>query len=117
MSQANIKKYSPVSRNIATKLPEQEYDKIVGYVDDGLFLNTADFVREAIREKLRSMDEIILRDIPLTQQKTEIIEYAKEHKNEIIDAEIIANALKLDVFDVDDIMSELIKEGILEEVK
>lgn len=117
MPQTEIKKYSPVSKSIGTKLPEQEYNKIINFVEDGLFLNTADFVREAIREKINNMEEIVLRDIPLSQQRTEIIEYAKEHKNEILDADIIANALRLDVFEVDDIMTELIKEEILEEIK
>ena len=117
MPQSFSEKNTPISKNIGTKLPEYEYNKVIGFVNEGLFLNAADFVREAIREKINRMEEIVLRDIPLSQQRTEIIEYAKEHKNEIVDAEIIANALRLDVFDVDDIMTELIKENILEEIK
>lgn len=44
-------------------MAQQEYDKINKLVADGLFLNSADFVREAIREKLKTYDEVvILRD-------------------------------------------------------
>ena len=42
-----------------------QYDKINKLVADGLFLNSADFVREAIREKLKTYDEVvILRELP-----------------------------------------------------
>ena len=59
-------------------------------------------------------DAITLRDIPHTQQIEEIIDYMSEH--EVADALEIADALRLDVFDVNDIMAELIKQGILEEL-
>lgn len=104
-----------VNRTVATKLAEQEYNKINELVADGLYLSSSDFVREAIRDKLRSINEITLRDIPSEQQKNEIIEYARLHG--VVDAIEIADALRLDAFDVDDIMTELINEGILEEVK
>ena len=71
-----------VNRTVATKLAEQEYNKINELVADGLYLSSSDFVREAIRDTIE-----------------------------------IADALRLDAFDVDDIMTELINEGILEEVK
>ena len=60
------------------------------------------------------MDAITLRDIPYEQQKEEIIDYAEKHR--VVDALEIADELKLDVFEVNEIMVELIKEGILEEL-
>ena len=60
------------------------------------------------------MEAITLRDIPYKQQKEEIIDYAEKHR--VVDALEIAEELRLDVFDVNDIMVELIKEGILEEL-
>ena len=107
----------PTNKIIGTKLPENEYNKIISFVEEGFFLNTEEFVKQAILEKINSMEEIMLRDIPPSQQKREIIEYAKKHKNEILDAEIIATELRLDVFEVDDIMSDLIDEKIIEEIK
>lgn len=67
-----------VSKNVSTKLHQQEYGKINKLVADGLFLNSADFVREAIRGKLKAYGEVsILREISYVQMKQEIIEYVK----------------------------------------
>ena len=83
-------------------------------VDDGLFNNVDDFLSEAINEKLGDMEPITLRDIPYDQQREEIIAYAKSHDD--FDAMEVSDELLLDVFEVNDIMVELIKEGILEEL-
>ena len=70
----------PVNKSVSTKLAQQEYDKINKLVADGLFLNSADFVREVIREKLKTYDEVVvLREIPYIQMKQEITEYVKKH--------------------------------------
>lgn len=45
----------PISKSVSTKLAEKEYNKIIELVNDGLFLNSADFVRKAIREKLKNI--------------------------------------------------------------
>jgi len=58
--------------------------------------------------------ELYIKDIPLDEQRKMIIDYAES--NEIVDALEIADALQLDVFEVNEIMGELIKEGILEEL-
>ena len=113
LSQMNIKQ--PISKSVSTKLAEQEYNRINELVNEGLFLNSADFVREAIREKLKTYDEVVvLREIPYIQMKQEIIEYVKKHPE--VDAVDIADDLLLDAFEVNDILVELIKEGILGEV-
>ena len=104
----------PSCETIATKLPQKESSKISEFVSDGFFLNEEDFVRESVRDKLRNMEAITLRDISYEQQKEEIIDYAEKHR--VVDALEIADELRLDVFDVNDIMVELIKEGILEEL-
>lgn len=106
---------TPISKSVSTKLAEQEYKKINDLVNEGLFLNSADFVREAIREKLKTYDdEITIRQIPYIQMKEEIIDYVK--KNPEVDAVDIADDLLLDAFEVNEILVELIKEGILGEV-
>ena len=58
--------------------------------------------------------ELYIKDIPLDEQRKMIIDYAES--NEIVDALEIADALQLYVFEVNEIMGELIKEGILEEL-
>ena len=113
LSQMNIKQ--PISKSVSTKLAEQEYNRINELVNEGLFLNSADFVREAIREKLKTYDEVVvLREIPYIQMKPALIEYVKKHPEG--DAVDIADDLLLDAFEVNDILVELIKEGILGEV-
>lgn len=102
------------SKSVTIELSDEEYNLINKLVIDGLFLSSSDFVREAMLEKLRNMDVIHLRDIPYEQQEKEIIEYAKTH--DVFDALDIADALKLDVFEVNEIMAKLIKENVLEEL-
>ena len=78
-------------------------------------LKIDDLVEKYLSDTLDETDNvIILRDIPISQQRDEIIEYMKEH--EIADALEMADALRLDVFQVNEIMAELITEGILEEL-
>lgn len=103
-----------LNKNTTIKLSKEESEKIKKFVDDGLFLNDEEFVIEAIKEKLQNMEEKTLRDIPYEQEREEIIEYFEENK--ICDALDIADALNLDVFEVNEIMVELIKEGIIEEL-
>ena len=101
------------SRFVKIELSEEEYDSIDELVRDGLFLSISDFVRHALSEKLENMEVIYLRDVPYEQQKEEIIEYAKKH--DVFDALEIADALKLDVFEVHEIMMELVDDGVLDE--
>lgn len=102
------------SKTISTSVSQQDYDRIEELVSDGLFSDFNDFFNEAIVEKLGGMEPITLRDIPYSQQRDEIIKYAEEHGE--VDALEISDELLLDVFEVNDIMVELIKEGILEEL-
>ena len=102
------------SKTISTSVSQRDFDRIEGLVADGLFSDCNEFFKEAIIEKLGGMEPITLRDIPYSQQRDEIIKYAEEHGE--VDALEISDALLLDVFEVNDIMVELIKEGILEEL-
>ena len=78
-------------------------------------LDVADLVEKFLSDNLDEMDdEITLRDISFSQQRKEVIDYMK--KQDIADALEIADALRLDVFTVNEIMAELIKQGILEEL-
>lgn len=48
----------PISKSVSTELAVKEYNKINDLVCGGLFLYSADFVREAIREKLKTYDDV-----------------------------------------------------------
>jgi hypothetical protein len=58
--------------------------------------------------------ELYIKDLSYEEQREKIIDYAEI--NGVVDALEIADALQLDVFEVNEIMSQLIKEGILEEL-
>ncbi len=78
-------------------------------------LNVDDLVEKCLSDNLDFFDEeMVLRDISSTQMRNEIIDYMEKHGTG--DALEISEALKLDVFDVNEIMVELINEGILEEL-
>lgn len=51
------------SKTIGTKLTPREYREISGLIDAGIYLSASDFVREAIRDKLKSIRVIKIRDV------------------------------------------------------
>lgn len=101
------------NKNIGTKVAFNDYKKIMKLVESGFFINSSDFLREAIRDKLREYDIIEIRDLPHDEAKKEIIEFCQ--KKQTFDISIIADELKLDIFFVNNIVEELIEEGIIEE--
>ena len=59
-------------------------------------------------------EEISVRDLSREELKNEIINFSKFH--DFVDALEISSALNLDVFEVNDVLTELIREGLFEEV-
>lgn len=77
-------------------------------------LDVDDLVAKILSGNLDSDDALDIRDISYSQMRKETIDYMQKH--EVSDALEISESLKLDVFEVNEIMAQLIKEGILEEV-
>ena len=102
-------------KSVTIVLSDEEYESVSKYVCDESFQSISDFLKEAMSEKLMNTNAINLRDISSKQKENEIIEYAKAHGD--FDALDIADALKLDVFEVNEIMVKLIKDNVLEEIK
>lgn len=102
------------TKTLSVEVSWNDFEKINELVDDGFFNDVEDFLNEAIAEKLGDMEAVTLRDIPYEQQRREIIDYAKSHDD--FDAIDVSDELLLDVFEVNDIIAELIKERILEEL-
>ncbi|MCL2116118.1 MAG: hypothetical protein FWH29_07845 [Methanobrevibacter sp.] len=103
-----------VSKSVATKLTSLELQKINNIVDIGMYLNSSDFLREAVREKLKAIEVINIRDIDYETAKKEVLEYHETHETAYI-SEISEN-LKLDLSLTVNIIDELIKKGKIEEV-
>ena len=78
-------------------------------------LNVEDLVAKYLHDNLDESDDLIsVRNISHTQMKNEIVDFMEKH--DIADALEVSDALMLDVFEVNEIMVELIREGILEEL-
>ena len=68
-------------------------------------------------ESIIGADEVIeLRDIPREQAKREIRQYFNDHHGEDLYASDVGDALSLDVFLADDLMTELVEDGEIKAV-
>lgn len=97
------------SEQIATRLSPKELEEIERLVKMGFYMNTADFVRQSVREKLESVEVIELRDVSKKKAKEEIIDYMRKHPK-CYPSEI-ADALRVDFDIVLSVVKALIKEG------
>ena len=66
-------------RQIAVRLPPVEYDRITQMIDAGLYRSSADFAREAIREKLRTLEVASVKDVSTHEAKRRILAYLKNN--------------------------------------
>lgn len=92
-----------------------EVERELNFIVEKLKVSKAEAIREAIRyyaEELRGLEVVELRDIPREQAKKEIAEYIKG--KERVWADEIADALRLDLSLVNDILMELWSEGYVE---
>lgn len=100
------------SELVSARLSPKELEEIERLVDEGFYMNTADFVRTAVREKLESVKIIDVRDVTKDKAKKEIIDYLKRHQEAY--ASEISEKLGLDLELVFLVMKELKKEGVVE---
>ena len=101
------------SRTIGTKLTKIEYEEISNLVNNGIFLSGSDFVREAIRDKLKAIKVVKNRDINYNTAKKEVLGYYKSYKEAYISE--VAEDLELDLKLTSVIINDLINEGRLGE--
>ena len=99
------------SELVSARLSPKELEEIEMLIEEGFYMNVADFVRMAVREKLESIKIMNVRNIDEKKAKKEIIEYIKNNKKAYPSE--IADALQLDFDTVLSIIKELVKEGRL----
>ena len=104
-----MQKQKEISELVSARLSPKELEEIEKLVEEGFYMNTADFVRMSVREKLESIKVISVRDVSKEKAKKEVIEYLRNNKKSY--PSDIADALQLDFDIVLDIVKELIKEG------
>jgi hypothetical protein len=98
-------------KTVGTKLTPHENEEIQNLIDAGIYLSFSDFIREAIRDKLKAIKVIKIREVDYDTAKKEILGYYKNY-SEAYDYEV-ADDLELDYKFVCQILEELEKEGRL----
>jgi len=106
----------PIKQNkaVATKLTPVEYEEITNLINAGIYLSASDFVREAIRDKLKAIKFIKIRDVDYETAKKEVLGYYQAYEDPYISE--VAEDLELDLELVINITKELIKEGRVKEL-
>ena len=94
------------------RLAKADYDMIQKLVEAGLYRSSADFLREAVRDKLRTMEIISLRDVDLKTAEKMIIEYLKKHPGSRFVSEI-ADALGIEYTIAFKAAHNLIEKGVI----
>ncbi len=97
---------------VGSKVSAVELEEIKKLVAAGVYLNTSDFVRDAIRDKLAAIKTIKYRDVDYETAKKEVMGYFRD-RGEAYPSEIEED-LELDYKLICQIVDELKREGRLE---
>lgn len=95
----------------ATRLASREEGIIEKLIDRGVYLNTSEFIREAVREKLERLGEmriIVAKPVSKSIAKKQLLSYFKEHPGSYVSE--AADALGIDVASAFEAASELVKD-------
>jgi Arc/MetJ-type ribon-helix-helix transcriptional regulator len=98
---------------VSTKLSRREYDEVARLVKSGLYINTSDFVREAIRHRLEQFGGASLDPPDVIQER--VYEYFKRRGGSAWPDEA-ALELGYSVVEVLDALGRLAKKGKAREV-
>jgi len=99
------------AKAVGTKLTPREYEEITSLIEAGIYLSVSDFLRDAIRDKLKATKVIKLRDIDYEAAKKEVLGYYRNYNEAYISE--VSEYLELDYELVIQITEELEKEGRL----
>ena len=98
-------------KTIGTKLTHHEFEEINKLIEAGIYLSVSDFLREAVREKIKAIKVIKVRDVDYDTAKKEVLGYYRSY-SEACDYQV-ADDLELDYELVCQIVDELESEGRL----
>jgi len=101
---------------IAVRLSKADYTKVQQLVEAGLYRSSADFLREAVRDKLGSMEVVSVRDIDSRKAEKMIEDYLIKHPGPSFASEI-ADALGLDYGLTFKTIHKLLEEGRIRKAK
>lgn len=98
-----------IGKTIATKVPMNIHEELIGLVNSGAYLSISDFLREAIRNELALYKINDIRDIKYMDAKKEVLSYFMKYYDCYLDE--IAFDLELDFDLVSRILKDLLREG------
>lgn len=90
------------------RLPDQERERVEQLVKMGYYLNAADFLRDAVRDKLAEFEFSFPAKMKVSEVRKELLRVIKDRPN--IYADEIAAMLNVDIETVIRAIDELIKE-------
>ena len=100
----------------AVRLSKSDYAKVQQLVEAGLYRSFADFLREAVRDKLGCMEVVSVKEAEPCEAERMIEEYLKTHPGANFASEI-ADALGLE-FDITfKTINKLLEEGRIKKAK
>jgi Arc/MetJ-type ribon-helix-helix transcriptional regulator len=101
---------------VAVRLSKTDYVKIQQLVEAGLYRSSADFLREAVRDKLGSMEVISVQKVDSYKAERMIEDYLIKHPGPSFASEI-ADALGLEYGVTFKIIHKLLEEGRIRKAK
>jgi Arc/MetJ-type ribon-helix-helix transcriptional regulator len=100
----------------AVRLSKSDYNKIQHLVNAGLYRSFADFLRDAVRDKLGSLEVVSVRDVTAQEARRMIEDYLKLHPGPSFASEI-ADALGLEYDITFKTIHKLLEEGRIKKAK
>jgi Arc/MetJ-type ribon-helix-helix transcriptional regulator len=100
----------------AVRLSKTDYVKIQQLVEAGLYRSSADFLREAVRDKLGSMEVVSVQNVDSRKAERMIEDYLIKHPGPSLASEI-ADALGLEYRVTFKIIHKLLEEGRIRKAK
>lgn len=95
---------------VAVRLTPIEYDRIMGMIDAGMYRSSADFAREAIRDKIRTLEAVSVKDFSVQEARRMIMAYLKRNPGSHFASEI-ADELGIDYGVAFKTVNELLESG------
>lgn len=109
------KTYDGLAKAIGTKLTQREIAEIKNLVNAGVYLSVSDFLRDAVRDKLKAVKIVKTREVDYDTAKKEVLGYYRSYR-EAYPYEVAEN-LELDYDLVWKITEELKTEGRIEVIE
>lgn len=101
---------------LAVRLSRADYTKIQQLVQSGLYKSSADFLREAVHDKLGSMEVVSVAEVESAKAERMIDDYLIRHPGPVFASEI-ADALGLEYGITFKTIQKLLEEGRVKKAK